>query len=257
MKNCYVLIPANIQLQVILCACMIAFAFGTSAQEDEPSFSDKPVLAVDATLASNFTGNALALSTHRMHPIAFGNRFEVGYGLRFTGFYGQRNGFVTAPASVSEGNFFKKQNEAKLDTLYLPNSSVGSVNLAIFLAYRISPKITAEFNIDAVGLSFGADRSGEFQAESQQASTSGVSAYVTPYNLLLTGDYDIGSLNSELSLNIQVSDHLWVRPGVSFLFTEFTTYTPLAFDNDRFRKKSLLPMIGISYHFGPVKYEAP
>jgi hypothetical protein len=72
-------------------------------------------------------------------------------------------------------------------------------------------------------------------------------ASVTNLNLLLTGDYDIGSLNSELSLNIKITDNLLLRPGLSFLFTEYTTFNPLAFANDRFRKKSLMPMIGISY----------
>lgn len=233
----------------LICACF-TFYYSATAQDDvsqNAGFSKDPRLSVDLSLASIYSGNAIAVGLHRVHPIAFNGRFAVGYGLRFTGFYGQDNGFVTAPASVSEGNFFKEQNEAKLDTLYIPHSSVGSLNAAIYLEYRFTDRISAEFNIDAVGFSFGADRSGRFEAASQGRSVTTEAAKVTPVNLLLTGDYDIGSLNSELSINIQLNEHLSVRPGLAFIFTEFTTYNALEFGNDRFRKKSLLPMLGVSY----------
>lgn len=217
--------------------------------QDESRFSSDPRISADLTLAGTGSGNAIALSIHRMHPIAFNKRFSVGYGLRFTGFYGQNNGFVTAPAKVSEGNFFKVQNEVKLDTLYIPHSSVGSFNASIHLEYRFTERISAEFNIDAIGFSFGGDRTGNFEAYSQGQPVTSQTAKVTPFNLLLTGDYDIGSLNSELSANIQLANNWILRPGVSFIFTEFTTYNKLEFNNDRFRKKSLLPMIGVSYRF--------
>jgi len=226
---------------------LVIVPFFTSHAQESEGFSSDPRLLTDFTLASIGSGNAVALSLHRMHPIAFKKRFAIGYGIRFTGFYGQDNGFVTAPAKVSEGNFFKKQNEAKLDTLYLAHSSVGSINASIHLEYRFTSRISAEFNIDALGWSFGADRWGRFEALSRNQPITSQSAKVTPLNLLLTGDYDIGSLNSELSLNIHVTDNLLVRPGVSFVFTEFTTHNKLEFNNDRFRKKSLLPMIGVSY----------
>lgn len=221
---------------------------GPALAQEETRFSADPRLSADLTLASTGSGNAGAISIHRMHPIAFKKRFAIGYGLRFTGFYGQDNGFVTAPASVSEGNFFKVQNEVKLDTLYIPHSSVGSINASIHLEYRFTERISAEFNIDAIGWSFGGDRTGRFEALSEGEPITNETAKVTPFNLLLTGDYDIGSLNSELSVNILLTDKWLLRPGVSFIFTEFTTYNKLTFDNDRFRRKSLLPMIGVSYH---------
>jgi hypothetical protein len=135
----------------------------------------------------------------------------------------------------------------KLDTLYVSNSSVGSLNAAIYLEYKSTDRISVQFNIDAVGFSFGADRSGRFEALSQGAVISVEQAKVTPLNLLLTGDYDIGRLNSEFSLNILLTEKLSIRPGVSFVFTEFTTYQKLEFNNDRFRHKSLMPMIGGRY----------
>ncbi len=211
------------------------------------AFDKTPRMALDASLASSLSSNALTFSVNRLHPIAFKGRFSVGYGLRFTGYYGQDNGYVTAPADVSEGNFFKKQNEAKLDALYLTHSSVGFLNAAVYLDYLLSEKLSLQFNIDAVGFSFGADRSGRYEADSENLSSANEAASVTSVNLLLTGDCDIGSLNSEFSLLYRISDNMILRTGVSFVFTEFTTNNKLAFNNDRFRKKSLMPMLGFSY----------
>ncbi len=238
-------------MKKLLSICLIVWVGTAMAQEEEastkPVFDSTPQAAVDISLAATGESNALALSINRMHPIAFKKRFSVGYGARFTGYFGQNNGYVTAPASVSEGNLLTPQNPDKLDTLWLKNSSVGSLNAAIYLEFKITPKLSAQFNIDAVGFSFGADRFGRFEAESQAASSPSEGASVTPFNLLLTGDYDIGSLNSELSVTYMLTDNLVLRPGVSFMFTEYTTHNPLAFGNDRFRKKSLMPMLALSY----------
>ena len=92
----------------------------------------------DVSLAAGSTVFSGALSGYRLHPVAFKGRFKVGYGLRYTGYFGGSNAYVTAPAEVSEGNFVKKQNEAKLDTLTLPNGQINSINAAIYLAYQIS-----------------------------------------------------------------------------------------------------------------------
>lgn len=233
---------------LILSFSTLFFTSGWLVAQDQAYVAyPAPRIALDLSLASSVNSNAIALSANRLHPVAFKKRFSVGYGVRFTGFYGMDNRYVTAPATVSEGNFFKKQNEAKLDTLNMAHTSVGSLNAAIYLDFKISERISAQFNIDAVGLSFGADRVGQFMAVSQGLPMTSEKASVTNLNLLLTGDYDIGSLNSELSFNVKLTDKLMMRPGVSFLFTEYTTNNPLAFANDRFRKKSLMPMLGISY----------
>jgi hypothetical protein len=217
--------------------------------QDEPStahFSADPRFGLDLSLASSINTNAIALSINRLHPIAFNKRFSIGYGARFTGFYGQDNGYVTAPAEISEGNFFKVQNKEKLDTLYMSHTSVGMLNLTIFLEYRFTKKLSAQFNIDAIGFSFGANRNGRYEALSQDYIVSKEEASVTAANWLLTGDYDHGSLNSEITINYLFADNLMIRPGASFLFTEFTTKNKLAFDNNRFRNKTLMPMLAIT-----------
>lgn len=237
-----------IKLRTAIVTLLVLFAIDLQAQTKE-ILGLEPSTGIDLTLASTIESNAGAISIHRVHPVMFRKKLSFGYGLRMTGFQGFDNGYVTAPAWVSEGNFFKKQNEAKLDTLYVPSSTIGSINAAVYIEARISKRLFIEFNIDVAGISFGQNTKGRFEAYSLNMSPSEEEAVVTPYNLLLTGDYDIGSLNSELSLNILLFKRLLLRPGVSFLFTEYTTKKDLAFDNDRFRRKSLMPMLGIGYRF--------
>lgn len=172
----------------------------------------------------------------------------MGFGIRATAAQINHQKFVTAAAKVSEGNFFKKQNELKLDSLFVTSSSSFAINTAIYMGYQIGKKGFFEFNIDFAGLSFGKKVTGTFESYSLGNAPSQQNAKITPYNLLLTGDYDIGTLNSEFSFSYQLSDKLSVRPGVSFIFVEYTTNNKLAFNNDRFRKKSFLPMLGVTYN---------
>lgn len=204
--------------------------------------------SIDLSYATAFNkSNAMAISAISTRQFLFSEKFHAGLGIRFTSNSTKNKAFVTAPAKVSEGNFFKKQNEDKLDTLILNNGKTNSLNLTLYLAYDIAKKITLEFNIDAIGFTFGSSQKGSFYAKSQNYPVTEETASVSPFNLLLTGDYDLGSLNSEFTLNYKVNDHFSIRPGVSFLFSEYTTDRKLAFNNDRFRNKNLLPVLGLRY----------
>lgn len=206
--------------------------------------------SVDLSFASAFqNAGAVAISWQNLFQPQFikSEKFHIGYGFRFTSNGSQNKAYVTAPAKVSEGNFFKKQNEVKLDTLFLNSANTNSLNVSIYLAYQISSKISIEFNIDAIGYSFGSQQEGRYQAESQNYPNSAEKADVTNLNLLLTGDYDWGSLNSEFSVNYAMNERWSIRPGVSFIFSEYTTQRELAFNNDRYRNKSLFPMLALRY----------
>jgi len=192
-------------------------------------------------------GFSTALAYCRLHPIAFKKRFYVGYGVHFTSYFGKNIEYVTAPASVSEGNFFKAQNEEKLDTLFLSNGQTNSLNASIFLMYKITPKLRIGFNIDAIGFSFGKDQNSTFYSYSENIPPTNSNASVTKFNLLLTGDYDIGNLNSEIYAQYDISNKIGISAGASFLFSEYTTDKKFAFDNDRFRRKSLGLMLAVAY----------
>jgi hypothetical protein len=74
----------------------------------------------------------------------------------------------------------------------------------------------------------------------------------TTLNLLLTSDNDVGSLNSEFYVRYWLSPKIGIRAGYTFYFSEYTTDRAIGFDNsrivnDRYRFKSSLIMLGISW----------
>ncbi|TAF35265.1 MAG: hypothetical protein EAZ57_01125 [Cytophagales bacterium] len=232
-------------------ALLMAGSVSCFAQSDTPLQSPKGYLDLSlAGMSSSKNGSVFssAVSWQRLHGVALKKRFFVGYGARLTSYFGQDGNYITAPAKVSEGNFLKAQNQTKLDTMVFGSGQINSLNLSIHLGYSITPKFTLGFNIDALGFSFGGEKKGTFYALSQGQTPTEQTAKPTSFNLLLTGDYDIGSLNSEIYAAYKLNERLGLRAGLSFLFSEYTTSQKLAFDNDRFRRKTLAPMLALSYH---------
>lgn len=222
------------------------------AQDDNSPIYNKKG-NIDIALAGITTGSkgnvfSAALSWQKTHGIALKKRFFLGYGVRLTAYSGKNGNYVTAPAKVTEGNFFKPQNQEKLDTLVLPKGQINSLNASIHLGYRFTKKLMVGFNIDVLGFSFGKKQTGTFVSVSEGIPASTPSAKVTSLGLLLTGDYDLGSLNSEIYAAYALNERLGLRAGLSFLFSEYTTTQKLAFDNDRFRRKTLAPMLALSYN---------
>jgi hypothetical protein len=200
-----------------------------------------------------------ALSFESNFGIGTFGKFRLGYGIRYTGFFGKNLNYRTAPASLTSGKsslaaLFSDEIVGQIDTLRLTKNQTNALNINIRLGYLLTSKIELGFNIDAIGLTFGGVQSGIF--ESQQSDATGranngknVKASPTKFNLLLISDSDIGTLNSELYLRYWVNNKFGIRAGASFQFLEYTTENKLAFDNDRFRSKQLLPFIAISKKF--------
>jgi hypothetical protein len=106
------------------------------------------------------------------------------------------------------------------------------------------------FNIDAIGFSFGGEQTGTFRAlQSDEAALHNTrqSAKPTSVNVLLSSDNDIGSLNSEFFLRYWVKPAWGIKVGYTFLFAEYTTNRELTYDNDRFRNKAGMFMVGFTY----------
>lgn len=203
-------------------------------------------------------GFAGALSYNKFYGVGKSGKFKVGLGLRFNTYFAGQNDHRTAPASLTSGKaslaaLFAEDINSQIDTLRLNKSQVNSLNLNIHLQYAILKKLEVGFNIDAIGLSFGGQQSGTFLARQSDATgrsnhnKTNITAKPTTFNALLISDSDIGSLNSEIYARYWASDKLAIRAGLSFEFWEYTASNKLAFDNDRFRSKVLLPMIAVSY----------
>lgn len=193
-----------------------------------------------------------SVSYQKLYGIGKSDRFKIGWGVRLNTFFSGQKNYITAPANLTSGTqsivaLFTENIASNLDTLQLTKSALGSLNGKVVLQYSFR-KLDVGFNIDAVGFSFGKKQSGKFVAnESKSLNNSTQTAKPTPLNLLLISDSDIGSLNSELYFRYWVNDRFAVRVGASFQFLEYTTNKVLTFENDRFRHKSLLPFVAITY----------
>lgn len=195
----------------------------------------------DFTGAIGSNQGSASLDYFHLWKLGKSKKIEVGLGGRFTSYFGTSQYFTSAPASLAS-------DESKSDSLLLQSPRVNTLNLAINLGYRISPKLGVGFNIDAVGFSFGPQRGGSYINANQGHATS---AKPTPFNILLIGNNDKGSLNSEFYVRYFFNKFA-VKLAYQYLFVEYTTDTKvqqLPEANDRFRNKASLFSLGITKQF--------
>jgi long-subunit fatty acid transport protein len=170
------------------------------------------------------------------------NKIEVGVGGRFTSYFGSGQYYSSAPASLAN-------DVANTDSLLLQSAQINALNAAVNIGYRLSKKLGVGFNIDALGFSFGGSQRGSYINETQSTSTVGKP---TGFNLLLVGNNDQGSLNSEFYLRYFFADKIGLKIAYQYLFTEYTTETKVQQvpeTNDRFRNKASLFSVGVTKKF--------
>jgi hypothetical protein len=189
-------------------------------------------------------------------------KWEAGASLRWTSYFGTKTEFITAPARLARTNttpfliFFAGQRKETQDTLTVQRPFTNSINLALNAGYNFSSKWSGGFNIDVIGFTFGRKSpailtsDGEKQAEPAAKPAS--------FNLLLTGDHDRGSLNSEFFLCYHLNDRWSIRAIYEFLFVEYKTVSvkqiaPDGTEVDRFRNKVNSFGAGVSYHLKTIR----
>lgn len=194
-------------------------------------------------LATAFSGNSLSTALDFGQERHFGKkqRLIVGYGARYTRFQAADAAYLTAPAKLT--------GEGKIDTLMLSSPRVNSLNAYLLLGYQILPKWSLSFDIDLIGFSWGNERAGIFGSTEDPRFNGLQVGKPTAGNFLLVGDNDRGSLNSNFSVRYTVNEQWQVQAGLSYLFTEFSTTNTLTDENNRFRNKSSLAMVGVRYNF--------
>jgi hypothetical protein len=233
---------------------LLLFSVGVMAQKSANSYQ-----YLDVAVASGGGGFSPALGYEKIFALGKNGKFKLGYGLRYTGFFSQNKNlhFRTAPAMLTSGKksivaLFSEDIVGQIDTLHISNVQTNAINLNIKLGYALFKKIEIGFNIDAIGFTFGKKQEGVFKAvlsDDQGISNNSkkVLASPTKLNLLLISDSDMGSLNSELFAKLTLTEKIGVRAGASFQFLEYTADKKLAFDNNRFRTKQLLPFVALSF----------
>lgn len=149
---------------------------------------------------------------------------------------------------------FAGQKTENWDTLTVQRPFINSVNLSVNFGYNFNSKWSGGFNIDLIGFSLG-------RKTSAILTSNGITRIETDasppaFNVLLTGDNDFGSLNSEFFLKYKLTERWGVRVIYQFYFAEYKTKTvkqtaPDGTIVDRFRNKANTYGAGIAYHFQP------
>lgn len=215
----------------------------------------KKNIAADAAF-SIYSGEQLfALSLSKTHAVGKKKKILLGYGLRYNMYLGVDKNYVTAPAELTSGKtgpvvFFTENITENMDSFVVNRSLHHGFNSVIYIGYRFNDNWSALFNIDAFGFTVGPKVEGDLVSDKKPpSSASRFLAKPTKYNLLLISDNDIGLLNSELYLQYKNPQGYGFRFGASFLFTEYNTTSQVTynFDNDRFRKKSLMGMVAVTW----------
>ena len=213
---------------------------------------------VDLTGTVGSSQGSIAASYVHNWRIGKRKKWEAGLGLRYTGYMGSKKDFTTAPAKLSRTTttpfiiFFAGQKTENWDTLNIKRPFINSINISLNFGYNFSEKISAGFNIDLIGFSFGRNESGILTSDG--TSTNEPEAKPSSFNVLLTGDNDIGSLNSEFFLKYKIDNRWGIKAVYQFYFAEYETRTVKQIAPDgtevyRFRNKANNFGLGVSYHF--------
>ena len=235
-------------LLVVLCASALAH----SQQPSRNQFAD-----ITSTIGTSQGSGAIAY-VHNWN-IGKKQRIEVGIGARWTTYFGTKRDFLTAgPAKKTRTSttpfliFFAGQEEQNFDTLTVQRPLTNSLNLTVNLGYNLSRKWYAGFNIDLIGFSFG--RKGSGILTSNGITVIEPNAKPSTFNVLLTGDHDRGTLNSEFFVKYKLDDRWALKAVYQFIFVEYETETRKqtfsdGSTNSRFRNKANNFGLGLAYHF--------
>jgi hypothetical protein len=249
-------IKAEILMKKEISAWAVACCMAASVNAQEVKHINQ-FIDITGTVGSS-QGTVAASYVHNWR-LGKARRFEVGIGGRWTTYTGTRKDFITAgPAKYTRSFtvpfviFFAGQQEENFDTLNVQRPLTHSVNLTANLGYHLNPKWYAGFNIDLIGLTFGRRTTGILTSNGVKKTDSNVNP--ASGNVLLTGDHDRGSLNSEFFVKYAITERWQLKVVYQFLFVEYKTEQvqqeipggPL---NDRFRNKANNFGLGIAWHF--------
>ncbi len=242
-----------LKVKALLLLMVIAAGRPVFAQEKMPPHIHS---YLDFTIAFGDQEGTAAVSYIRNWRLGKKRKLELGLGLRLTSYTGVDREFYTAPARLARSStvpftgVFSGHEIQNVDTLTVQGPFTNSLNLSANLAYRIGKKWNVGANIDLVG--FTAGRTNSATLVSNGSSSNESNAKPSSFNLLLTGDLDYGSLNSEFFVEYNVAPRWYIKVVYQFFFTEYNTQTIYQTAPDgtkvyRFRNKANLLGAGVTY----------
>lgn len=240
-----------------LLTCFSLSIFFVNAQQKQTTISKINQFA-DITATFGSSQGSVALSYIHNWRLGSTKKFELGIGGRLTSYYGTKKDFITAPGRLSRSStfpfaiVFAGQKTENWDTLTVQRPFVNAINATANFGYHFTDRFYGGINIDVIGFSFGSSSSAILTTNGNTITEP--KAKPAAFNLLLTGDNDLGSLNSEFFLKYKVADKWSIKAVYQFLFAEYKTTTiyqtaPDGTKVDRFRNKANNFGLGVSYSF--------
>lgn len=192
---------------------------------------------LDVSVGGSNKGWVESLSYRHVWGLGQHKQWRVGSGIRFSSFQGQDVEYRSAPPD------FDGKAE-KMDTLRLGSAQQNNLAILLTATYRLKNRLELGCNIDLVGYSFGAEKTGTLQTNGQRINTK---ATATQLTALLVGANDRGMLKAEFTAGYWVSEKVMLRVGVVSQNTEYKTTTEIQPGNSRFRNNAAIPFFAVTY----------
>ncbi len=242
--------------RIILLIGSVLLSFSTYSQTTKKdSLKKQSINYIDLSVGAGQNQALIASSFTHYWGIGRKQKLRLGIGARLNNSFGTDQYFITANAKLTSGKtgpgvLFTEDIQANIDSFFIGNPQINALNISFNSEYALTKKLSVGFNIDLVGFSFGATKTGIYI---NNGNNSLVHAKPTSFNALLISDNDKGTLNSEIFARYHLNSKWSLRGGAAFLFNEYTTNTAVqqlnGISNNRFRSKTLNLMIGLSYQF--------
>ncbi|MCB9251091.1 MAG: hypothetical protein H6605_01365 [Flavobacteriales bacterium] len=205
---------------------------------------------LDLSFANGSSINTLSVNVVKNFKLLKSERLRLGVGGRGGYLFGTTTEYYTAPA---------KHNKSKdgIDTLFAAKPQFFSFNISFNAEFVITPAISICGNLDFAGFTFGKKREVEFRpgllAQNEDAPREALNnAGVKPMrnNIYLTGNYNKGTLISEVFLRITPVERVSLKAGISNSISEYASQNRIGYkDNYRFRNSSIQWVFGIGWNF--------
>lgn len=183
--------------------------------------------------------------------------FQVGWGIRGSHLISNTLDYTTAPSTLTKAKVGLAINTPialkNIDTLQI-NTSITSFNFNIGMQLSLFDRLDLGANADILGLVLGSRRSGFYigsagfnKVDSLNQHRTFQGARPTGFSIQLPGDHVKGTLNSELFARLRFTEKVAVKVSYLWAVSEYKTDNVLVNDNRRFRFRSKMIYIGLSF----------
>lgn len=183
--------------------------------------------------------------------------FQVGWGIRGSHLKTNTLEYTTAPSSLTKGQSGLALNAPtilkNLDTLQI-RTGITSFNFNVGVQVSLFNRLDIGANADILGLALGTGRTGFYLGSSGFSKVDSLNLHQTyqgarPTGLAiqLPGDHLKGTLNSELFVRLRFTEKVAVKVSYLLAVSEYKTDNVLVDDNRRFRFRSKMFYVGLSF----------